>query len=173
MRVILVVDEMLAVAVRKQLDRDPTVIDRQRMRDLGRKVARALRDAVLKCPSVLVIGSSKWDALPMLRRARLPRATPVVLITPSATWERQAEACRLGVVSILPADDGAETANAIAAEINLACQRSSGPLPVLVQRQRRPPRPSSSEASILAPRVAAWDAWAIAGPNSGSTRRAS
>lgn len=156
MRTVLAVDEMLAAAVRRRLEGEAVVLHRQAMRDLGRhKVVTTLRELVTVRPSVLVIGGRAWDALPMLRRLRLPREVPVVLLTPSATWERQAEACRLGVVSIVPADEGTDTREAIAISATLASASSLAP--VLVARERRPAALRS--ASVVAPRVVAWERW--------------
>jgi hypothetical protein len=156
MRTVLAVDEMLGYAVKRELDGDADVevFDHLRMRDEGMGAVRA---AVLKEPSVLVIGSRAWDALPELRAMRLPRDRPVVLLTPAATWERQATAYRLGVVAIVPCNDGTDTRVAILDEIELAWSASRQPplAAVLVERARRSPS-VSREGRLIQPQVPAW-----------------
>lgn len=160
MRTVLAVDEMLAVAVKRRLEGEAEVFDRMKMRDLGRrKVPGRLRELVTERPSVLVIGGREWDALPTLRAARIPREVPVVLLTPKATWERHAEASRLGVVAMVPTDDGTDTREAIVDEVRIAWAFSPPLVPVIVERSRRAPV-SSSEASLAVPRVPAWERWA-------------
>lgn len=159
MRTVLAVDEMLAAAVRRRLGEegiDAVALDHMEMRDLGEQVVSVLRELVMQEPSVLVIGGRAWDALPLLRLLRLPREVPVVLLTPEATWERQAEACRLGAVSIVPANEGTDTREVITLAVCLATASSLAP--VLVARDRRPAARQS--ASVVAPRVPAWEAWA-------------
>lgn len=160
MRTVLAVDEMLAAAVRRKIPSAET-LDHAAMRDLGDAALPRLRELALRAPGVLVTGGRAWDALPMLRRLRLPRTLPVVLLTPSATWARQAEAARLGVVAIVPCDDGTDTRTAIEREIQIAWSLLRHPSPrpqvVLVQRERRPPV-AVLEGRLLRPQVAAWSA---------------
>jgi hypothetical protein len=156
MRTVLAVDELLGYALRRDLDEEPEVFDHATMRRRGMDAVRA---AVLERPSVLVIGSRAWDALPELRAMRLPRDRPVVLLTPAATWERQAEAARLGVVAIVPANEGTDTRAALATEIYLAkaCAEPSSLAPVLVSRERRP-LVAPTRSVVLRPPAGAWSA---------------
>ena len=157
MRTVLAVDEMLAAAVRRKIPGAET-LDHVAMRDLGAEALPKLRELALRGPSVLVTGGRQWDALPMLRRLRLPRTLPVVLLTPSATWARQAEAARLGVVAIVPCDDGTDTRLAVITEIELAWLTSGTVIsPVLVSRERRAPV-VVGQSRVLRPQVAAWSA---------------
>lgn len=142
MRTVLALDEMLAAAVKKKLGREveTEVLDRVAMRGLGRRrVVPHLRELVTTKPSVLVIGGRGWDALPMLARLRLPQEVPVVLLTPEATWETKAEANRLGVVTVIPLDDGDDTGEIVASEIHVARSLSleQRTIPVLIRRSRR------------------------------------
>lgn len=151
LRTVLATDEMLAKLVSKKIDAEIEWIGHDEMHEIGKAKARAkVREAVLREPCVLVIGTVKWDALPDLEAMRLPYSVPVVLVTEEITPERYAQAATLDVFSAVPATmPGISTCVANEALLAHACRlglRSrAGLRSLLLPPQPRPQR------STLAP----------------------
>ena len=122
MRTVLATDEMLAHAVKRMLPGKADIVGHIEMRDLGRKLLGSLRDRLLGSPSVLVIGGCGWNALPLLRRLRLPASVPVVLIAQAETeWSSAQAASRLRVYSTVATGNRfTGVASAVATECQLA-----------------------------------------------------
>jgi hypothetical protein len=115
MRTVLAVDELLAHAVRRELEGDVVTVDHMEMRDLGpRGALRRVRQLMIERRSVLVLGGRAWeDPLAFVEALRLQPFVPVILLL-AAGQERPALGWRPRLYSTIPTEGGARLAGTIA-----------------------------------------------------------
>ena len=156
MRFVLALDDLLAKAVSKKLEGRVEIFRHPQMREHGDDI---VRDAVMREPSVLVIGGATWNPLYLLERWRMPYEVPVVVVLPDLEWDRADRAAKINAFSVLSMKElKRKLPTSIVAECDIATAwldgRLSRPsLPVVVQPspEQQEPVARSASARILRP----------------------